>query len=83
MRAHEFIEYLQETQSDITLNSTNNMYVANHFQMKENYITNLEENFDAVAKNLDFSQSETSRSVINSDVETATNSKIKDFIPSG
>ena len=56
------------------------MYVALHLPIIESYQENLMEYFDAEAKNLDFSKSEEATKLINTEVENATNSKIKDLI---
>merc|ERR1712071_79918 len=65
-----------------TLESANQMYVANNYQLSEDFQTSLKNHFGAAAENVDFAADET-RININKWVENFTHQRIKDLLPAG
>ena len=58
------------------------MYVANNYQLSEDFQTSLKNHFGAAAENVDFAADET-RININKWVENFTHQRIKDLLPAG
>jgi len=65
-----------------TLESANQLYVANNYPLTERFQTLMKNDFGAAAENVDFVLDET-RLNINKWVEDFTHQKIKDLIPNG
>ena len=65
-----------------TLESANQLYVANNYPLTERFQTLMKNDFGAAAENVDFTLDET-RLNINKWVEDFTHQKIKDLIPNG
>lgn len=67
----------------MTLEVANKVFCQTGYGILPEYKTVAEKSFLSGAEELDFADSEGSRKVINSWVETKTNNKIRDLIPSG
>ena len=65
-----------------TMESANQLYVANNYPLTERFQTLMKNDFGAAAENVDFTLDET-RLNINKWVEDFTHQKIKDLIPNG
>jgi serpin B len=67
----------------MTLEIANKVFSQMNYSILPEYMAVAEKSFLSGAQELDFADSEGSRKVINSWVESKTNNKIKDLIPSG
>lgn len=68
---------------NVTLELANKVFSQSGYRILPEYKTVAEKSFLSGAEELDFADSEGSRKVINSWIETKTNNKIRDMIPSG